>query len=63
MPASCAMAGMCSMALVDPPVAATAAQAFSRLLRVTRSRGSGPPLRNARMTFSPARRAIAMRSL
>ena len=31
MPASCAIAGMCSAALVEPPVAATAAQAFSRL--------------------------------
>ncbi len=43
MPASCAIAGMCSAALVEPPVAATAAQAFSRLFCVTSSRGSGPP--------------------
>ena len=32
MPASCAIAGMCSAALVEPPVAATAAQAFSSAL-------------------------------
>ena len=30
-------------AFVDPPVAATAAAAFSRLARVISSRGSGPP--------------------
>ena len=29
MPASCAMAGRCSAAFVDPPVAETTAQAFS----------------------------------
>ena len=43
MPASCAIAGICSAALVEPPVAATIAQAFSSAFRVTMSRGSGPP--------------------
>jgi dihydroxy-acid dehydratase len=36
-----AMAGMCRAALVEPPVAATIAQAFSRLARVTRSHEAG----------------------
>ncbi len=54
---------MCSAALVEPPVAATAAQTFSRLLRVTRSRGSGPPVRRISITRRPARRASAKRSL
>ena len=45
MPASWAIAGRCRPALVEPPVAATAAAAFSSDLRVTRSRGSGPPSR------------------
>ena len=61
MPASWAIAGRCRPALVDPPVAATAAQAFSRLFRVTRSRGRGPPSARMRSTISPARRARARR--
>ena len=39
MPHSCAMAGRCSAALVEPPEAATTAAAFSSALRVTMSRG------------------------
>ena len=42
-------------------MAATAAQAFSMLLRVTRSRGSGPPSRRIRITAAPERRASASR--
>ena len=38
-PASRAMASRCSTALVDPPVAATPAMAFSNAFRVTMSRG------------------------
>ena len=38
-PASRAMASRCSTALVEPPVAATPAMAFSSALRVTISRG------------------------
>ena len=38
-PASCAIASRCSTALVDPPVAATDAMAFSNALRVAMSRG------------------------
>ena len=56
------MAGRCSAALVEPPVAATTAAAFSRPVRVTRSRGSGPPASNAAMTAWPARRAMPCRS-
>src|SRR3954447_23002320 len=39
MPHSCAIAGRCSAALVEPPDAATTAAAFSSALRVTMSRG------------------------
>jgi hypothetical protein len=39
MPASLAIAGRCRPALVEPPVAATMAAAFSNDLRVTTSRG------------------------
>ena len=39
MPASLAMAGRCSAALVEPPVAATTMAAFSNALRVQMSRG------------------------
>ena len=39
MPASLAIAGRCSPALVEPPVAATMIAAFSSALRVTMSRG------------------------
>jgi hypothetical protein len=38
-PHSCAIAGKCSAALVEPPDAATTAAAFSNALRVTMSRG------------------------
>ena len=62
MPASLAIAGMCSAALVEPPVAATMALAFSSARRVTRSRGSGPPRFKISITISPARFAIARRS-
>lgn len=44
-----------------PPVAATAAAAFSRPRRVIRSRGSGPPSRTAAASRSPARRASTCR--
>ena len=60
-PASCAIAGRCSPALVEPPVAATAAAAFSSALRVTRSRGSGPPSRTISVARRPAWRANASR--
>jgi hypothetical protein len=39
MPHSCAIAGRCSAALVEPPEAATTVAAFSSALRVTMSRG------------------------
>ena len=39
MPASCAIAGRCSPALVEPPVAPTTTAAFSSASRVTMSRG------------------------
>ena len=39
MPASCAIAGRCRPALVEPPVAPTTTAAFSSALRVTMSRG------------------------
>ena len=42
MPASCAIAGRCSAALVEPPDAATTMAAFSSALRVTMSRGRMP---------------------
>ncbi len=61
MPASWAIAGRCKAALVEPPVAATIAAAFSRLARVTSSRGSGPPRARIAITVSPARRASAGR--
>ena len=53
------MAGRCSAQLVEPPVAATMAQPFSIDLRVTISRGSGPPRFTISITISPARWAIA----
>ena len=52
MPASCAIAGRCSAALVEPPVAATTAAAFSSALRVTMSRGR-MFLAISSITFSP----------
>ena len=61
MPASCAMAGIWSAALVEPPVAATAAQAFSKLFFVTSWRGNGPPFSSKRITISPALRVNAPR--
>jgi hypothetical protein len=63
MPASCAMAGMCSAALVEPPVAETTAQAFSSAWRVTMSRGSGASPMTAAIKrlarFAQQRRALA----
>src|SRR5438445_4324871 len=53
MPASCAIAGRCSAALVEPPEAATTAAAFSRALRVTMSRGRRLDAIKS-ITFSPA---------
>ena len=47
------MAGRCSAALVEPPVAATTAAAFSSALRVTMSRGRILSAIRS-MTFSPA---------
>src|SRR5271157_1386559 len=41
MPASCAIAGKCRPALVEPPVAPTTTAAFSSARRVTMSRGRG----------------------
>ena len=43
MPASLAIAGKCSAALAEPPVAATIAAPFSSARRVTIARGNGPP--------------------
>ena len=67
MPASCAIAGRCRAAFVEPPVAQTTAQAFSRALRVTMSRGStASPLALAQtisMSWRPARRISGARSL
>ncbi|MET3867553.1 hypothetical protein ABIC20_004862 [Methylobacterium radiotolerans] len=53
MPHSCAIAGRCSAALVEPPEAATTVAAFSRALRVTMSRGRMRFSRSS-ITFSPA---------
>ena len=50
---SCAMAGRCSAALVDPPDAATTAAAFCSALRVTMSRGRILAAISS-ITFSPA---------
>ena len=55
-PASCAIAGRCSAALVEPPVADTTAQAFSSALRVTMSRGSGASPITAAISCLAARR-------
>ena len=63
MPASCAIAGRCSAALVEPPVADTTAHAFSSDSRVTMSRGSGPSPMTARISATPARRMRGARSL
>ena len=53
--------GQMQAALVEPPVAATAAQAFSRLLRVTRSRGSGRRRQDAQHDLAgPARQSEAL---
>jgi len=62
MPASLAMAGRCSAALVEPPVAATIAAPFSNDLRVMISRGSGPLRASISSTSRPARRATWARS-
>ena len=62
MPASLAIAGKCSAALVDPPVAATMAAPFSSDLRVTISLGNGPPRSSICITSRPARRATCARS-
>ena len=61
MPASLAIAGRCSNPLVDPPVAATTAAAFSSALRVTMSRGRRLSL-SRRITASPVWNAKASRS-
>ena len=50
-----------ALPMVLPPVAATAAQAFSRLFLVTSSRGSGPPFLSSSITTRPASRAVAPR--
>ena len=55
-PASRAIASRCSTAFVDPPVAATAAIAFSIASRVTIRRGRRSA-RTTSMTIAPARRA------
>ena len=60
MPASCAMAGRCSAALVEPPVAATVMAAFSNALRVTMSRGRILDASNC-ITCSPAAAQSASR--
>ena len=53
MPTSCAIAGRCSAALVEPPDAATTVAAFSSAFKVTMSRGR--MLRAiSSMTISPA---------
>ena len=53
MPASCAIAGRCRAALVEPPEAATVMAAFSSALRVTMSRGRMFRAMSS-ITFSPA---------
>ena len=62
MPASCAMAGRCSAALVEPPVAATTMAAFSNALRVTMSRGRMPSARS-RITALAALDGIGVAAL
>ncbi len=52
MPASCAIAGRCSAALVEPPEAATTVAAFSSASRVTMWRGRRP-CSSSRMTVRP----------
>ena len=52
-PASNAMASRCNTALVEPPVAATLAIAFSKASRVRICRGRRSPFSNS-MTFAPA---------
>jgi hypothetical protein len=54
--------GICRTALVEPPVAATTAQAFSSAFRVAMSRGRGAPRNTASVTTRPARRLTAARS-
>ena len=53
MPISCAMAGRCRAALVEPPVAATTVAAFSSAFSVTMSRGR-MLLASSCITISPA---------
>ncbi len=53
MPHSCAIAGRCRPALVEPPEAATTVAAFSSALRVTMSRGRMLRAMSS-ITFSPA---------
>ncbi len=60
-PASWAMANRCSTALVDPPVAATEAMAFSSACRVTICRGVRCAC-NRSMTSLPAATATSARS-
>ena len=61
MPASCAIAGRCSPALVLPPVAATATAAFSNASRVQMSRGRNP-LSSRLITARPLSTAQRSRS-
>ncbi len=60
-PASFAIAGKCSAALVEPPVAATTAAAFSNAARVQMSRGRRP-LASSAITASPALSAKSSRA-
>ena len=57
-PKSFAVAGRCSTAFVDPPVAITPAMAFSKLLRVTIERGVMPFLTSP-ITILPHSKAIS----
>src|SRR5580692_1610443 len=61
MPHSCAIAGRCNAVLVEPPDAATTAEAFSSDLRVTMSRGR-MLLATSSITVRPQAAAMAPRS-
>ena len=60
-PASCAIAGRCRAALVEPPVAPTTTAAFSSAFMVTMSRGRRPSS-SRRITARPLSTAKRSRS-
>ena len=61
MPSSCAIAGRCSAAFVEPPMATTTAIAFSNALRVRMSLGRMSSLSSC-STRLPAQRHSSVRS-